>query len=171
MSHVYFHTISAKTNADLGTQLGERFWREFKIGLSRKAFDPEWGKKVDRSQDLLDRAESHFPKLVEELEGYARGAKADFRELWALSLEDELDEIVPREKCTTMVTNNGLLIGHNEDRERDLEDSICLLKKTVGDLTVFEFFLLQHLGRECGRDQFQRHRLCCEFGSPDFFFE
>lgn len=146
MSHLNFHTIVAKNNADLGHQLGERFRKEFEIGLGRKASDPEWGRKVDRSQDCVEVAESHFPHLVEELEGYARGARADFRELWALSLEDELSELGVTEKCTTIVTNGGRLIGHNEDWEKGLEDSLCLLKKTVGDLTIFEFYYYNTLG-------------------------
>ncbi len=146
MSHLHFHTIIAKTNADLGHQLGERFGKEFEVGLGRRASDPLWGERVDRAQDLLDICESFFPHLIEELEGYARGAKADFRELWALNLEDELGEIVPSEKCTSMVTNGGLLIGHNEDWETGAEDAVCLLKKTVGDLTIFEFFYYNTLG-------------------------
>jgi len=146
MSHLNFHTFVAKTNADLGHQLGERFQREFEIGLGRKISDPLWGRKVDRAQDFVEVSESHFPHLVEELEGYARGAKADFRELWALNLEDELNEIVPAEKCTTVVTNGGRLIGHNEDWEMGQGDAVCLLKKTVGDLTIFEFWYYNTLG-------------------------
>lgn len=146
MSHLNFHTIVAKNNAELGHQLGERFRGEFEVGLGRKSSDPQWGRKVDQAQDCVEVVESHFPHLVEELEGYARGARADFRELWALSLEDELKEVGSREKCTTVVTNGGLLIGHNEDWESGLDDALCLLKKTVGDLTIFEFFYYNTLG-------------------------
>jgi hypothetical protein len=68
-----------------------------------------------------------------------------FEDVWALDLDEELEQERP-DKCTTVVSNNGFLLSHNEDWTPHAEDVICVLQRTVGDLTVFELFYLNGLG-------------------------
>ena len=66
-----------------------------------------------------------------------------FNDLWVLSLDDEFEEF---DKCTTVVTNNGKLIAHNEDWDIDCKNDICILKKTIKGLTTLEFLYYETLG-------------------------
>ena len=74
---------------------------------------------------------------MEELKGYAKGAGVLIDDLWVLSLEDELSEA---DKCTTIITNNGKLIAHNEDWDTNSKDTICVLKKSVKNSGEMEFW-------------------------------
>jgi hypothetical protein len=146
MTHKHYYQIQAKTYYDLGLALGESFGDVLLDTLEEEKADKrEWQTQVEESKHYLPFCQKAFPHLIEELKGYAHAAGASFEDLWALSLEDELDDD-DYEKCTTLVTNEGMLIGHNEDWTPDAKDWVCLLEKTVGDLTVFELFYMNGLG-------------------------
>ncbi len=145
MKHKYYYEISAKTNLELGQIRGELFG-----DVARQTWDvsrkgENWQKKVELAHDYLMITKKYFPLLVEELEGYAEASKLPFKEFWTMSLEDDLDQ-VDLEKCTTIVTNNGRLISHNEDWDVGAEDLICVLKKTLNNVTTLELFYYNTLG-------------------------
>src|SRR5262249_456737 len=140
----YFE-IEANTNFELGGHKGERFGRFLRQTLDEHRSDTEWQSRVERASKYIRYSTDAFPHLVEELRGYAQSARVPFEELWTLSLEDEVSA-VPLEKCTTIVTNHGALIAHNEDWENDAEDSVCVLRRKVGDLRVLELYYLNTLG-------------------------
>lgn len=142
MPHTSYITFQAKNNYALGLQLGERFGEQVRNSLQKVASEPGWIQKVERSKEYLDITQKYFPHYIEELKGYATSAHVDFLEFWARSLEDELDQ----EKCTTIITNNGLLTSHNEDWTTDAQDLLYLVKKTIGELTIFEFLYYATLG-------------------------
>ena len=89
--------------------------------------------------------EIFFPQYISELKGLAKGASVDVKELWTLSMEGDIN-FVENEKCTSIITNKGKLVSHNEDWGKDSKDAICILEKTVGDLTVFELYYYNTLG-------------------------
>ncbi len=140
--HDQYFEISAKNNHELGYKLGELFGANLQDLITQSRNDPKWESKVIRSKKYLDATRKYFPKYIEELEGYAKSADVKFIELWTLSLEDELYQ---EDKCTTLITNNGQLIGHNEDY-KDAEEKVCILKKTVNNTTIFELYYLHTLG-------------------------
>jgi hypothetical protein len=137
MSHRCYVEVAAAGRRQLGLALGQRFGAvvEGNIGYARA--EGGWKRKVAAAAGLLTRAREHFPQYVEELEGYSAGAGVALPDLWAVMLEDELDGL-GREKCTTIVTNGGRLVSHNEDWDDDAEDAICVLKKTLPGFTALE---------------------------------
>lgn len=136
----YFE-FTAKNNFELGLQMGRAFRRQSADRLKRQKREGRWKKKLTLAKKFLPITEKYFPHLVEELRGYALGAKINFDDLWAASLEDELDA----EKCTTMITNGGKLIAHSEDFPRSKNDT-AVIKKTIGGLTIFEIYYFNTLG-------------------------
>jgi isopenicillin-N N-acyltransferase-like protein len=143
MKHKNYHEIIAENNYKLGLQLGNLFGDRLKRSIDKQAKNRSlWKKKVTQARKSLSISKKFFPHIIEELEGYAEGAKVKFQDLWTLSLEDE----VSKDKCTTIVTNGGNLISHNEDWEPETEDTICILKKTVKDTTIIEIFYYNTLG-------------------------
>lgn len=145
MQHQNFFTFSASTNFDLGLQLGETFRERTQESIAKGKENKDWEEKRTRSLDYLQKSEPVFPQLVEEIKGYANGAGVDFIDLWTRSLEDEFDHY-QQEKCTAVFTNNGLLVSHNEDWASNSQDNICVVKKSINGLTIFELFYFNTLG-------------------------
>ncbi len=143
--HKNFYTIKAENNFELGLLIGEKFGDFTRATIAASKKEPEWLAKIERAKQYLNVTERHFPHYVEELQGYAKGAGADFLDLWTLSLEDEVHQ-EQNDKCTTIITNNGKLISHNEDWDKDSEDHVCLLLKKVGKLSIFELYYFNTLG-------------------------
>jgi len=144
MTHKNYYQISAKDNYDLGIQKGLIFGKYARNALRERKKEKNWLKKVELAQTEFTLTKQYFPQYVAEIEGYATSSNISLSEFWTMSLEDDFDYI--DEKCTTVVTNNGMLLSHNEDWEKESEDKICLLKKTIGELTTLEFFYINTLG-------------------------
>jgi hypothetical protein len=88
---------------------------------------------------LLRETEKYFPAYVAELQSFANAAGVELLELWAVAIEDQLSPDAS-ERCTTIVTNEGRLIGHNEDWDPDAATEICVLKKRLGSTTSLELY-------------------------------
>jgi hypothetical protein len=144
MHHKNYFEITAKSNYELGVKEGLLFGEQLRDIIRKKNHTKDWRQKVKFATKFLAATKKSFPKYIEELEGYSKGADSPFLDLWALSLEDDLTAY--KNKCTTMVTNNGFLIGHNEDWDPACADKICILKKRIKKLIVFEIFYLNTLG-------------------------
>jgi hypothetical protein len=143
MFHENYFEIKADSYYDLGRQEGRLFGKYLIAAIEECRRRATWPKELKRARDFLPLTRSTFPNVIEELRGYAESAGAAFEDLWALSLEDEISDL---EKCTTVVTNNGKLVAHNEDWEPEWMNNIYVLKKTVRDLTIFEFFYHNSFG-------------------------
>lgn len=137
MAHDAYHVIQAKDGADLGAQLGRRFGASMRTSIAEAREDARWRAKVAIARRQIAITGQHFPQYVEEMEAYAAAGGVALADAWVVMCEDELDELAT-EKCTTFVTNGGSLISHNEDWDEDAADAICILRKTVGDLTTLE---------------------------------
>ncbi|MGD9212021.1 MAG: C45 family autoproteolytic acyltransferase/hydrolase, partial [Desulfobacteraceae bacterium] len=146
MLHKNYYEIRAKNYFDLGFQEGQLFgvFLRQSVKQQKKLSYGDTG-LLTRAKAYLKITKRMFPYLLEELEGYAEGARVPFDDLWLLSLEDELFPSM-YEKCTTVITNHGLLIAHNEDWDVEAMDAICVLKKTVQGLTILELYYLNTLG-------------------------
>lgn len=145
MAHNHFYEISAKDNYQMGIQLGELFGDIARSTLEKKRESKTWSKKIRLSKDYYAVAQKYFSSYMEELKGYAKASRIAFEEFWPMSLEDDFDYL-DVEKCTTVVTNDGRLISHNEDWAIGAQDMICVLKKTIDNLTTFELFYYNTLG-------------------------
>lgn len=145
MKHKYYYEITAKDNYALGLLRGELFTDAAWTSYKRKKENKNWKKKRELSKPYFDITKKHFPNLIDELKGYAKAADIAFADFWTMSLEDDFDYL-DEEHCTSVITNKGLLISHNEDWEKDSQDVICLLKKTLSDVTTFELFYYNTLG-------------------------
>ena len=145
MTHQHYHELEADSYLQMGRLKGELFGEDLQSELQERREEDDWGYALVRSRRYLDVARRTFPHLIEELQGYAETAEIPFDQLWLLCLEDELDES-NYDRCTTVVTNNGTLIGHNEDWHIDARDCVCLLRKRIGDLSTIELFYYSTLG-------------------------
>ena len=145
MAHENYFEIEANTYYELGLREGELFGRFLREAIAVHKTERSWKTALGRARSHLGITQNSFPHLIEELQGYADGAGVAFDDLWVLNLEDELfgREV---DKCTSIVTNNGRLIAHNEDWDAEAENAICVLRKTLSHATTLELFYLNTLG-------------------------
>jgi len=143
MPHTNYFEIKADSFYDLGLQEGQLFKQSLINSINKAKQHKSWGLLVSKSKSYLEPTQKAFPHLIKELQGYAKGAGILFDDLWARILKTELPDIG---KCTTVITNSGKLVAHNEDWDANSKDSICVMKKSVGDLTIFELFYFNTLG-------------------------
>ncbi len=147
MTHKNYFEIKADTYRELGASQGKLFRAYVQAALvEKKALTTvPWNDIVVQAKPYLEATSAVFPKLIEEAQGYAEGAQVPFSDLWLLLCEDELEDD-DAEKCTTIVTNEGALLSHNEDWTPAAEDYICLLRKTVAGFTILELHYIGTLG-------------------------
>lgn len=126
--------------------MGEKLSDVAKQAVVEAIKTPNWSLRTVRAEKFLKFNQDYFPQYVDELKGYAKGASVDFLNLYTLSLEDEVNEDYSHEKCTTLVTNDGKLLAHNEDWDKGSENKICVVQKTVGGTVILELFYYNTLG-------------------------
>jgi len=143
MTHSNYFEIQANSYFDLGLQQGRLFRIEAHSKINGKKQHRLWEDIVEKSQEHLQLTTSAFPHLIEELRGFSSGAEVRFDDLWAAILGNEIANI---DKCTTVITNGGRLIAHNEDGDAHAQDTVCVLKKTIKDITILEVFYYNTLG-------------------------
>jgi len=139
MTHQNFHVFEARDHIDIGHQLGNRFGAILRDYLAEVRDSEFWGSQDDTSQLLLNITREHCPRQIEELQAYAAAASVPFNDLWMLMVEEELSSDYV-ERCTTVVTNSGRLVAHNEDWDADAAEDICIVKKSVGATKVLELY-------------------------------
>lgn len=140
--HTNYFEISSQSNWELGKKLGEIFGENLDRDLAKLKKETTWSWKIQEARNYLQQTKKDFSQYIEELEGYAQSSNVDFLDLWTVSLEDE---VYYEDKCTSLISNDGKLLGHNEDQS-DSEESIVVLKKTIKDMTILELYYLHTLG-------------------------
>lgn len=137
MKHANYYEIEESGPVKLGRALGLKFGARIRdyIADLEDVDESAWR----RARMLLQQTETYFPEYVTELQSYANAAEVELLQLWAVAIEDQLSSDVS-ERCTTIVTNGGRLIGHNEDWDPDAATEICILKKRVGNTTSLELY-------------------------------
>ncbi|MEZ0223301.1 MAG: C45 family autoproteolytic acyltransferase/hydrolase [Alphaproteobacteria bacterium] len=141
--HAHYHEISADEPFDMGLALGRAFGAALRPFLSNLSQLPDPGR--DYLKACLSLTRQHFPDYVAELEGYATGAGVDMSVLWQMLLEDDVLAL-SQEKCTSLATNNGRLIGHNEDWDADAASRLFILRRKLKGQTLFELHYAGTLG-------------------------
>lgn len=141
--HNHYYEISASSYQDMGRKIGSQFAKEIREQILYCKNVPNWSRRLQASLPLLEQTKNIFPQYIEEAQGMAQGALVDFLDLWCVSVEDELEFF---EKCTTVVTNDGALIAHNEDWDEESEDSVVILRRKMGDFQSLELYYIGTLG-------------------------
>ncbi|MEZ0260344.1 MAG: C45 family autoproteolytic acyltransferase/hydrolase [Alphaproteobacteria bacterium] len=141
--HTHYHDITADTPREMGLALGRTFGGALQPFLG--ALKPLREQARSYLAACLAFTRLHFPDYVEELEGYAEGAGVDLGLLWQMLLEDDINALRP-EKCTSMATNKGRLIGHNEDWSADAAGRLFILRRTLRGRSLFELHYAGTLG-------------------------
>lgn len=139
MVHRNYHEVEGDNPAACAYELGRLFGPIVQEYIAYAREDEDWPARRQDAQLLLEETARYFPGYVEELKAYARAARVDLLDLWTMSIEDELDDD-GSEKCTTVISNEGRLIGHNEDWDPDASEDICILKKRCGGVTTLELY-------------------------------
>ncbi len=137
MSHANYHEVVGADAAACGRQLGRLFGAKVREYIEDEEDSRHWRRLRVEADRYLAVAAKYFPTYIEELRAYADAARVDLLDLWTMSISEELDDA---EKCTTVVTNNGRLIAHNEDWDADAVEDICILKRTCAGVTTLELY-------------------------------
>ena len=83
---------------------------------------------------MMAAACKHTPAVVEELQGWAKGAGMDYLDLFVLNCKSEIEAFIDSRSgcagCSTVVVKDGkrLLIFHNEDGHTAYENLMFVLK-------------------------------------------
>jgi len=149
--HQHFYSFQAPDHFSLGQPMGEGFRLQAQRAILEAQGQPSWEIKKNTAQMLLSLAQPHFPDYFAELQGYALGANVDFLDFWTVALEDDAEasneETTSHAKCTTSIINNGHTLVHSEDHfEPGLEDSVCLVRKQIGNFASIEIFYYNTIG-------------------------
>jgi len=143
--HDAFYEVKAENNFELGLKLGHIFKDDLTEAIKQKSKNKTWQARKSNSKNFLGITKKHFSNYIEELRGYAKGANVSFEDLWVLTVGAELDDIT-EEKCTSVFTNKGNLIGATEDCFAEVKDELYVLKKTIKNLTILELYYSYSLG-------------------------
>ena len=143
--HVNYFEINARCHFDLGKLTGKLFQKKIQEQLTCLRQLKGWSLLIQKAEAYLKPTIECFPLLYEEIIGYSEGADLPIKELWTILIEDEL-LASSLEKCTLIVTNQGKIIGHNEDWQADAKDYLALVKKQIGELIIFELHYQGSLG-------------------------
>jgi len=110
---------------EIGAAIGRHFRDRIRAVLERRRawlqnlLDTLSSPRGRRLSDELRRAtRTHFPHLVEELEGMAEGAGLHRRAIWAIAIKSELEAVAEDTPgCSTLFLQNkrGAWLAHNED--------------------------------------------------------
>lgn len=151
-----YYEIHAENHYEMGVALGRKFEKPIYCAVRElrrnHKIEDSWYKSIyERGFEMVEK---NLPKVAAELKGYAAGAKVKRDEMWWIAMGYDVDNICdnhdwicrPRNHCTTVITNGGLLIGHNEDDCPESEDTLCIVKKTLPDLTILDLYYAGGLG-------------------------
>ncbi|MCG8424884.1 MAG: C45 family peptidase [Proteobacteria bacterium] len=131
--------IEASSGREMGRKMGRHFavLAHQAVEWARADAPALWRTLAPVARRCLEESERTAPHLIEEMRGYAEGAGLHFDDYWLLNLEDEFAET---ERCTTIVTNQGGLVGHSEDWDPAIAHHVFVLERRLAGLTTFELY-------------------------------
>lgn len=110
------------SHREIGRQLGSTMRKEISGLLGRS---PDYarcqeyllGKGRGRIERMLRHARTHFPQLVEELEGMAEALDLPFLKLFAFNCRSEINLLARADGCSTIALRKGdrMILVHNKD--------------------------------------------------------
>lgn len=130
------------TNYNLGYKIGSFFRKQIQARLEvRRQLTKEYTLALSQIEPYKEETKRAFPKLVEELEGYAKGADVPLEDCFLANTRELFDYLVIEwekrrspEHCTIAVSlgNDGSVVGHNEeDWLPEVIDDLYVLRARV----------------------------------------
>lgn len=134
------------SHIDVGLAIGESFRTEIQeVIAERKVEIPNYDSYLEKSKAYFNFTKEVFPHLISETEAIAKAAGVSVVDYFFLNNRETYDpaesydkkEAVNPDHCTIVVGfgKDGLIVGHNEDWSIDAQDSLYILKATIGDIT------------------------------------
>ena len=123
---------------DLGQQMVEDYRQELK-----QRHNLEWDRAKVISQKYLAFCQDSIPAIVEELQGYARGAELSLDDVFTTVFWDYSEEKGEISGCTDFVVSANLtqekhvLMAHNEDFDPRYANYLCLVKAKPQNAPAF----------------------------------
>lgn len=127
-THKSYIEIEAETHREMGALLGEHFSASTRAWYKEEYSARRWESVRREAWHTLDLTTRHFPHYIEELTAYAAASSLSLLDFWTLINIDEW-EGEEEDHCTTMVTEGGRLMAHNEDWAPEAADDIWVVKK------------------------------------------
>lgn len=136
------------THRQVGQSIGETMGEAIRESLEvHKERTPDFPNLLNKSLPYYSYTKEIFPDLIDEMYGIAEASHVDptefffinNREVYDIFEEDDLADQDKDDHCTIAVSfsNNGTLIGHNEDWEPSAIDQLYLLRATIDHHTIF----------------------------------
>lgn len=138
MTHINFHDVSGASAIDCAGQLGRLFGARMREYVEEERSGADWSARCALAEKLLATTTRYFPGYVAELDAYCSAARIPLIDVWAMMVSEEIDGAA--ERCTTVVTNGGSLIAHNEDWDEESVEDICVLRRTSAGVTSLELY-------------------------------
>lgn len=145
MTHINYFEVEASNYFELGQEIGKVFSSELQDIIRYQRLEKNWKHTIRQSKPYFKAAQLSLVSCIDEISGIAEGSNIPLPELWALCIEDELDQLA-FEKCTSIAVNGGRLIGHNEDWDSAASDSIVVLRRSLPHVSTLELYYLGTLG-------------------------
>jgi len=146
-----FLKISAAGHYEFGRKLGDALRSEIAARLKKnRALYQKFGISFNeelgwRSMGYFNKIKRYYPRMVEEITGLADGAGQDLAKIMVLVSEEEW--LTGRhQRCTSLAvrTDEGIVLGHNEDWDRSYRrDGMYLVKAKIGKE---KFLALSYVG-------------------------
>ena len=115
------------TNHEMGSEIGSHFKAKISNFINSSDSFNEAREVIDASkyEKVLELANRHFPQYMDEIKGISDGSGVDYGDLVLLNFKYEIPMIF----CSTVILKVGdeIILGHNEDGERAIEDDAFLL--------------------------------------------
>ena len=172
MTHIPYLQITAKDNFDFGFQIGKQLSQQIKkrIRDNKTMYHEKQMKNfsdlIKTSQNFLQDIKKYYPKLLQELEGTAAGAQANFDDLLVLMCEEELlDFRIPHCTNIALQTKNSALLGHNEDWSPAYKNNGLFVVK--GQIKQHKFLALSYIGSLAGTSSGLNEYFCYTANSMD----
>lgn len=140
-----FSVVQASgNNYDVGVEIGKTLQSIIQkiLEQNKKLFEKNFNEYLRQSVVFLEQAQQYFPQYINELKGIADGAHVSFDELF-LSNNREVANFDPgifnSNHCTIVgiPTEEGYLLGHNEDWDKSALEHMYLLDAVINGTKIF----------------------------------
>ena len=130
------------THEDVGRAIGTKFKDAIQLRIQHaQERIVDYNKYLIKTEPYFEAAQNAFPDLVRELTATAHAAGVGVADYFAINNHEvranHKKEYIMSDHCTVAVSfgAHGAVVGHNEDWEGAIPDSLYVLKATIGETT------------------------------------
>jgi predicted choloylglycine hydrolase len=139
-----FPLVRAKgSHYEVGVAIGTAISAQIKRRLTknRKSLRQPLSSLVSRIPPYLNPTKKYFPEIIAEMRGISVGAGVPFEEFLLGNIMElyNADRLATDNHCTIVAipTENGFILGHNEDAQGYSEADLYLLDAQIGGTRLF----------------------------------